>query len=302
MYDIMLDINLKIKFFNRNNLLILGLMWGSYIALILINIFHVKEFINYTSTIDYISLFAALSAITGILYSNYKSDQRSLLSLKNSNNQLIEQLTRDKKEKAIFELLKKILDTLNEDLKEHDIKWVANIDMIKESFEESQEENEHYYSEFNLFVQNELFNYFNELVNNPYLFNYLPHDIRIEIKKFIDYYYQMFLDFFKYILIRFEGEENLIGKLCSQEFEFTIIDKNSHIPWDYFKLGNYLVKDMIESYYFYPKYHDEEYVPIDKETVIVKINEQDFDKLEYMLNKITYLAYQESLKYGFREL
>ena len=298
----MLDINSKIKFFNIHNLLILGLMWGSYIGIILINLFNVKELINYTNNIDYISLFAALSAITGILYSNYKSDQRNILSLKNSNNQLIEQLTRDKKEKAIFELLKKILDTLNDDLKEHDIKWVADVDMIKESYEESQEENEHCYSEFNLFVQNELFNYFNELKNNPYLFNYLPKDIRIEIKNFTDYYYRMFTDFFKYIIIRSEGELDLIGKLCSQEFEFTLIDKNSPIQRDYFKLGNYLVKDMIESYYFDPKYHDEEYIPNDKETVIVKINEEDFNKLEFMLNKITYLTYQESLKYGFREL
>ena len=298
----MLDINSKIKFFNIYYLLILGLMWGSYIGIILINLFQVKELINYTSSIDCISLFAALSAITGILYSNYKSDQRNILSLKNSNNQLIEQLTRDKKEKAIFELLKKILDTLNDDLKEHDIKWVADVDMIKESYEESQEENEHCYSEFNLFVQNELFNYFNELKNNPYLFYYLPNDIRIEIKNFTDYYYQIFTDFFKYIMIRFEWELDLIGKLCSQDFEFTLIDINSPLQRDYFKLGNYLVKDMIDSYYFEPKYHDEEYIPNNKETIIVRINEEDFNKLEFMLNKITYLTYQESLKYGFREL
>ena len=298
----MLEINSEIKFFNRSNIFILGIMWGSYIVLILINYYPVKELINFTNTIDYISLFAALSAITGILYSNYKSDQRSILSINNSNNQLIEQLTREKKEEAIFELLKKILDTLNNDLSKHDIKWVANIDMIVELYEESQEEKEHYYSEFNLFVQNQLYDYFNEIINNPYLFNYLPIEIRIEIKNFTNYYYKMFSDFMKYILIRFEGELDLIGKLCSQEFEFTIIDKNSPIPGDYFKLGNYLVKDMIESYYFDPKYRDEEYVPIDKETVIVKINEEDFNKLEFMLNKITYLTYQESLKYGFSEL
>lgn len=298
----MLDKNSEIKFFNRSNLLILGIMWGSYIGILLINIFQINELINFTSNIDYISLFAALSAITGILYSNYKSDQRNIRSLENSNNQLIEQLTRDKKEKAIFELLKKILDTLNDDLKEHDIKWIADIDMIKESYEESQKENEHYYSEFNLFVQNELYYYFNEIINNPYLFNYLPKDIRIEIKNFTDFYYQMFFDFYSYIMIRFEGELHLIGKICSQEFEFTLIDKNSSMPRNYFKLGNYLVKDMIESYYFDPKYRDEEYVPIDKETVIVKIDEKDFDKLEFMLNNITYLTYQESLKYGFSEL
>lgn len=239
---LMLEINSKIKFFNRTNLLILGLMWGSYILLILINIFQVKELIDYTRVIDYISLFAALSAISGILYSNYKSDQRSILSLNNSNNQLIEQMTRDKKENAIFELLKKVLDTLNDDLKEHNIKWVADIDGIKESFEESQKENEHYYFEFNLFVQNELFNYFNELINNPYLFNYLPKDIRIEIKNFTKYYYRIFVEFYKYIMIRFEGEFDLIDKICSQEFEFTIIDENSPIQRDYFELGNYLVK------------------------------------------------------------
>ena len=298
----MVDKNSKIKFFNRSNIFILIVMWGPYIGICLINFFQVKELANFTTNMDYISLFAALSAITGILYSNYKSDQRNILSLKNSNNQLIEQLTRDKKEKAIFELLKKILDTLNSDLRKRDIKWVADIDMIKELYEESQEENEHNYSEFNLFVQNELFNYFNELINNPYLFNYLPYEIRIEIKNFTEYYYMVFLDFFKYIMIRFDGELDLVGKFCSQEFEFTIIDKNSPIPWDYPKLGNYLVKDMIESYYFDPKYRDEEYVPMDKETVIVKINEENFNKLEFILNKITYLTYHESLKYGFSEL
>ena len=295
------DINSEVKFLNRNNLIILFLMWGSYIGIILINILQVKLLIQITNSIDYISLFAALSGITGILYSNYKSDQRNIQSLKNSNNQLIEQMTREKKEDAIFKLLKKILDTLNDDLKKHDIKWVADIDMIKESFEESQEENGHYYSEFNLFVQNELFNYFRELINNPYLFNYLPEEIRIEIKNFIKSYYQIFFDFFKYIMICFEDELHLIGKLCPRKYEYTLIDKNSIIH-DYYNLGNYLIKDMIESYYFDPKYRDEEYVPIDKETVIVKIDEEDFDKLEFMLNKITYLAYQESLKYGFTEL
>lgn len=288
------------NFLNRSNLIVLIIIWGSYIIIILNN-FVSPIFPQIPKDIDYISLFAALSAITGILYSNYKSDQRNILSLENSNNQLIEQLTRDKKEKAIFELLKKVLDTLNDYLKSKDIKWVADIDSIKEFYEESQEKNEHYY-EFNLFVQNELYDYFKELINNPYLFNYLPNDIRIEIKNFTDYYYKVFMDFYKYIMIRFEGELDLIGKMCSQEFEFTIIDKNSPIPWDYFELGNYLVKDMIESYYFDPKYRDEEYVPVGKETVIVKINEEKYKKLEFMLNKITYLAYQESLKYGFREL
>ena len=75
----MLDINSEIKFFNRSNILILVIIWGSYIIIILINYFQVKELINLTNTIDYISLFAALSAITGILYSNYKSDQRAIL-------------------------------------------------------------------------------------------------------------------------------------------------------------------------------------------------------------------------------
>lgn len=98
----MLEINSEIKFFNRSNIFILGIMWGSYIVLILINYYPVKELINFTNTIDYISLFAALSAITGILYSNYKSDQRSILSINNSNNQLIEQLTREKKRRSNF--------------------------------------------------------------------------------------------------------------------------------------------------------------------------------------------------------
>ena len=87
--------------------------------------------------------------------------------------------------------------------------------MIKESYEESQEENEHCYSEFNLFVQNELYDYFNKLINNPYLFNYLPPTIKDEIKDFINYYYKMFFKFYTFILLRFEENLELIDNFMS---------------------------------------------------------------------------------------
>ena len=289
----------ELKFLNTSNSIILVLMWGTYILLIVLRVLSINNLIEFT-LIDFISLFAALSAITGILYSNFKSDERNEKNLKNSNKQLIEQFTRDKKENSIFILLENILKILNKELKKSNIHWIITGENIKESFEESQRENEHCYTEFNLFAQNELYYYFKEIMNNPKLFNYIPITIQKEIKNFNNKYYEVYQKFFLYLLIKFEGSLDLIDKFNTQEFEYTIIDKD-YRPQNYLNYGNYLIKDVIDSYLFNPDYYNSEYIPEGKETVIVKIDKSDEEELEYLINKITYLTYNESLKYGYEE-
>lgn len=154
------------RFLNKSNLIILIIVWGGYCTLIFNRILKPELLQAIPQNMDYISLFAAFSAITGILYSNYKSDVRNKLNLKNSNKQLIEQMTRNKKEDAIFQLLNSILTTLNKDMKLSHIPWVATGKHFKESVEESEKENNHCYMEINLFVQNQLYYYFQELINS----------------------------------------------------------------------------------------------------------------------------------------
>lgn len=274
------------------------IMWVLFVLLLVISIIYIDDFILISSS--FISLFAALSAVTGVIYSNFKSDERNKQMLKNSNNQLIEQLTRDKKETALFKLLETILNTLNDYLKSDGIKWVATAESIKELYEESLNEGEHYYFEFNLVVQNKLYFYFNNLINQPSYFNYLPPNIQCEIRRFNKTYFRVFRQVCKFILLRFEGSLDLIDKFNVGIYEFQRLDKNQQIT-DYWKFGNYLINN-IDSYLLDPIYHNKKFVPEGSETIIVKINEKDFNELEAIINKITYLTYIESLKYGFQEL
>ena len=107
------DEKTKVKFLTITNLIILGLIWGLFLIIIFL-----RRDTLYEDASNIITIFAAFLVFTGILYSNYKSDKRNELSLINSNKQLIEQLTRDKKEKAVFMLIKEILAIINADLKE----------------------------------------------------------------------------------------------------------------------------------------------------------------------------------------
>ena len=237
-------------------------------------------------------MFAALSAITGILYSNYKSDERNQKGLENSNKQLIEEMTRDKKEIATFELLRKILAILNENLKKDRIPWIATGELVKEMFEDH-EKDRTFLLEYNSFVQNELYYYFIDLINNPHLFNYLHPDVQNEINTFTKKYYRIQQKFELYINEQFNG--NLREK--TETFKYTIINNNPH-PNNHLKMGNYLNKT-IDNYRFDPKFKDLPVKPEGKATVLVKINEYDYNDLEYLANKITYLAYIVSLNYGY---
>lgn len=86
----------KVKFLTKTNLIILAVIWGLFVIIILLRIDTL-----YDDASSIIALFAAFLAFTGILYSNYRSDKRNENSLNNSNKQLIEQLTRDKRRSSI---------------------------------------------------------------------------------------------------------------------------------------------------------------------------------------------------------
>lgn len=273
------------NFLNISNILVLIIIWGSYLILI-INYLCKPSCLSFIpQNIDYISLFAAYSAISGILYSNFKSDQRNEKSLINSNEQLIEQLTRDKKETAIFKLLKDILSILNDDMKQSKIRWIATGEHFVESFNESNP------MEINLFVQNKLYYYFVKFVNSPELFNYLPLEIRNEIKRFNDEYYFIYSKFLKFVGLKYFNEFDD----SKDYFDYTVIDKDSR-PENYLDIGNYYINSVDRVFV------DENYGESDYCTVIIKIDERKFDEFEAMINKIVYLAYIESLNYGYNNL
>lgn len=126
----MCDKNCEVKFLTKTNLIILGVIWGLFAVII-----YLRRDTLYDDASNIVTIFAALLAFTGILYSNYRSDKRNENSLNNSNKQLIEQLTRDKKEKAVFMLIKKILDVINADLKKDYIPWSFTAKTIADYYE-----------------------------------------------------------------------------------------------------------------------------------------------------------------------
>ena len=128
----MCDKNCEVKFLTKTNLIILGVIWGLFTVII-----YLRRDTLYDDASNIVTIFAALLAFTGILYSNYRSDKRNECSLINSNKQLIEQLTRDKKEKAVFMLIKKILDVINVDLKKDYIPWSFTAKTIADYYEEN---------------------------------------------------------------------------------------------------------------------------------------------------------------------
>lgn len=120
----------KVKFLTKTNLVILGVIWGLFAVII-----YLRRDTLYNDASNIVTIFAALLAFTGILYSNYRSDKRNENSLNNSNKQLIEQLTRDKKEEAVFTLIKDILTIVNEDLKEDFHPWQFTAKTIADYYE-----------------------------------------------------------------------------------------------------------------------------------------------------------------------
>ncbi len=142
------DKNTKVKFLTKTNLILLGLIWGLFLIIIFL-----RRDTLYKDASNIITIFAAFLAFSGILYSNYKSDKRNERSLKNSNKQLVEQLTRDKKEEAVFTLIKDILTIINDDLKEDFHPWRFTAKTIADYYEENKINFDPTNVDFNLFVQ-----------------------------------------------------------------------------------------------------------------------------------------------------
>ena len=229
----------KVKFLTKTNLIIMGVIWGLFIIILFL-----RRNTLYDDVSSIIALFAAFLAFTGILYSNYRSDKRNENSLNNSNKQLIEQLTRDKKEKAVFKLIKDILTIINEDLKEDFHPWRFTAKTIADYYEENKINFDPTNVDFNLFVQNELYFYFSNLVDNPFLFNYLAPEIQKEINKFIVKYYEFSRDFY---LFMGNKVDNTIK--FNNVYEFEIMEDN-RIRDDYFNSGNYLINKGIMGHLF----------------------------------------------------
>ena len=288
--DIMDDKNSEVKFFTDTNIIILAFIWGLFAVIIFL-----RRDTLYEDASDIVTIFAAFLAFTGILYSNYRSDKRNENSLNNSNKQLIEQLTRNKKEKAVFKLIKDILTIINEDLKEDFHPWRFTAKTIADYYEENKINFDPTNVDFNLFVQNELYFYFSNLVDNPFLFNYLAPEIQKEINKFIVNYYEFSRDFY---LFMGNKVDNTIK--FNNEYEFEIMEDN-RIRDDYFNSGNYLINKGIMGHLFDYAFELDDLKLKDK-TIVIKIDDEEYNKLNCILQKIVFLSYNESLKYGYDEL
>lgn len=284
------DKNTKVKFFSKTNLIILGLIWGLFIIII-----YLRKDTLYEDVSNIITIFAAFLAFTGILYSNYRSDKRNELSLMNSNKQLIEQLTRDKKEKAVFTLIKEILSFINSDLKKDYVPWNFTAKTIADYYEENKINFDADNVDFNLFVQNELYFYFNNLLYDPYLFNYLSPEVQDGINKFVMDYYEFYRDFFCFMA---HNDENNVK--FNNEYEFRIMDDDC-TRYDYRNSGNYLIKKGDIGYLFDYAFDFNDLKLKDK-NIVIKIDDREYNKLNCILQKIVFLSYNESLKYGYDEL
>ncbi len=286
----MCDKNREDKFLTKNNLIILGVIWGLFAVIIFL-----RKDTLYEDASNIVTIFAAFLAFTGILYSNYRSDKRNENSLNNSNKQLIEQLTRDKKEEAVFTLIKDILTIINEDLKEDFHPWSFTAKTIANYYDENKINFDPTNVDFNLFVQNELYFYFRKLVDNPFSFNYLAPEIQNEINKFMVKYYEFMRDFY---LFMGNKVDNTIK--FNNEYEFEIMDDN-RIRDDYFNSGNYLINKCIMGHLFDCAFELDDLKLKDK-IIVIKIDDGEYNKLNCILQKIVFLSYNESLKYGYDEL
>lgn len=284
------DKNCEVKFLTKTNLIILGVIWGLFVVIIFF-----RRNSLYEDASNIVTIFAAFLAFTGILYSNYRSDKRNELSLINSNRQLIEQLTRNKKEKAVFMLIKEILSVINADLKKDYIPWSFTAKTIADYYEENKINFDSTNVDLNLFVQNELYFYFSKLFNDPYLFNYLPPKIQDEVNRFVLEYYEFYRDFYFFMANK---ADNTIK--FNNEYEFKIMDDDCTRD-DYLKSGNYLINKGVMGHLFDSAFDIGDLKLKDK-IIVIKIDDEEYNKLNCILQKIVYLSYEESLKYGYDEL
>lgn len=284
------DKNTEVKFFTGTNIIILAFIWGLFAVII-----YLRRDTLYTDASNIVTIFAAFLAFTGILYSNYRSDKRNENSLNNSNKQLIEQLTRNKKEEAVFTLIKVMMAIINEDLEEDFHPWRFTAKTIADYYEENKINFDPTNVDFNLFVQNELYSYFRNLVDNPFLFNYLAPEIQNEINKFILKYYEFERDFYLFMGNKIDNTIKF-----NNEYEYEIIEDNC-IRDDYFNSGNYLIYKGIMGHLFDSAFEIEDLKLKDK-TIVIKIDDEEYNKLNCILQKIIFLSYNESLKYRYDEL
>lgn len=250
---------------------------------------------------NYLNIMIALFAFTGTIISIIASSIRFEKNLINSNKQLTEQLTRQNKEKALFDFLKESMIILNEEFDDFKKGWVTDIHCFVDGVEGSRDKGEHCYFSINMFMQNDIYYYFKNLINDPYNFFYLPHEIQKRIIKFNEIYYDIYTSFMLFLGLRFEGSLKLIDKLNTEEYEFSVVDKNSKLLV-YSDIGNYITKDYIDKNLLKPTDYKMGSVEYGKESFVLKIGDNKFKALEKEINCIYYLAYKESLKYGYSEI
>ena len=262
---------------------------------------------------NYLTMGTALAAFTGTIISIIftekrtqkqlnKQDSLHKKSLQNSNNQLIEQLTRENKEKAIFNFLNKTMQIINKQKDDYNRMWDSSIKDIVELDKESKECSEHNYFGFDLLVQNDIYYYFKSLVNNPYCFNYLPSTLQENLEKFVDDYHGINTRLILYLGLHFEGNgDSWNGN--PEISNVTVLNEGIRSSGLY-KLGNYLTKELHNEPWcqWISHYCSENYSQEDINGVIVKIDEEIVDKFEVALSNICVLAYEESLKYGYNEI
>lgn len=284
------DNNTKVKFFTKDTSIILGIIWSLFIIIL-----YLRRNTFYEDISNIMTLFTAFLALTGIIYSNYKSDKRNEHALNNSNKQLIEQLTRNNKEKAIFMFIEEILSIINVNLKKDHIPWSFTAKTIAYYYEENKTNFDPTNVDLNLFIQNELYNYFHDLVNNPYLFNYLPPKIQNEISNFALNYYEFCRDFYLFMGNKIDNTIKF-----SNEYKFKIMDDDCTRD-DYLNFGNYLIKKGVMGHLFDSTFEIDNLKLKDK-TIVIKIDADEYNKLNCILQKIIFLSYNESLNYGYTEL
>lgn len=95
----------KPKFHTVVNLIILVMMWVPFLIILIYVIFYKVLFFS-----EILTLFAALAAVTGILYTTYKSDLRNYSLLIEQKNNLNIQLRFEYREKAYVNLYKTFYD------------------------------------------------------------------------------------------------------------------------------------------------------------------------------------------------
>lgn len=95
----------KPKFRTKGNIIILSITWLTFSIILIYMIYYKISFFS-----EILTLFAALAAVTGILYTTYKSDLRNYNLLIEQKNNLNIQLRFEYREKAYLSLYREFYD------------------------------------------------------------------------------------------------------------------------------------------------------------------------------------------------